>query len=119
MRSDVIVDRPADLQTALNAVAEDPDALVVAGGTDVMVAVNYRRVEPDHIVSLDQVEELRDWCFDDDAKAAFKKKAKEAKAAVGAANRQKQHGDFDDNDGSSTWVLSSRAKRELSCRRKA
>jgi CO/xanthine dehydrogenase FAD-binding subunit len=67
VRSDVIVDRPADLQAALNVVAEDPDALVVAGGTDVMVAVNYRRVEPDHIVSLDRVEELRDWCFDDDA----------------------------------------------------
>lgn len=55
---------PTSLRIALDALAEDPDALVVAGGTDVMVEVNMGHRNPANVVSVARVAELRSWLHD-------------------------------------------------------
>jgi CO/xanthine dehydrogenase FAD-binding subunit len=49
-----------DLDEALAAKAEQPDAEWLAGGTDLMVEVNLARHRPSHVISLRRVEELRE-----------------------------------------------------------
>ena len=53
------VHHPTTLEEALEAVATG--ALPLAGGTDLMVDVNFRRTRPDHVVGLRRVAELREW----------------------------------------------------------
>jgi CO/xanthine dehydrogenase FAD-binding subunit len=50
---------PDSLEHALVTLASQPDAIVLAGGTDLMVAVNDGRVAPEHVVAVAQVPELR------------------------------------------------------------
>jgi CO/xanthine dehydrogenase FAD-binding subunit len=50
---------PEDLAAALQAVADEPDALVLAGGTDAMVQVNSGARTFDAVVALRRVSELR------------------------------------------------------------
>ena len=52
---------PRSLAEALRALADDPDATVLAGGTDLMVDVNAGRHRPGSVVSLTRVPELRGW----------------------------------------------------------
>lgn len=52
---------PKSLGEALGLLAEDPQAHVLAGGTDFMVEVNYGHRQPDTVVSLRRVDELRGW----------------------------------------------------------
>ena len=54
------------LDDACAALAEHPDALLLAGGTDLMVGVNRGQVRFDHVVVLDRVDELRGWRRDGD-----------------------------------------------------
>lgn len=49
------------LDDACVALAEHPDALLLAGGTDLMVGVNRGQVGFDHVVVIDRVDELRGW----------------------------------------------------------
>jgi CO/xanthine dehydrogenase FAD-binding subunit len=49
------------LGDALRALAEAPDATVLAGGTDLMVEVNAGRRRPSSVVSLTRVPELAGW----------------------------------------------------------
>jgi CO/xanthine dehydrogenase FAD-binding subunit len=58
--------RPTTLPAALALRAEHPEATVVAGGTDLMVEVNFRRARPSGWIDLSRVEELREWQRDDD-----------------------------------------------------
>jgi xanthine dehydrogenase small subunit len=51
--------RPATLAACLAELAAHPDAQIVAGGTDAGVESNLRRRRWPHIVSLDAVDELR------------------------------------------------------------
>lgn len=51
--------RPTDLDAALAALAERPDAHVLAGGTDLQVEINLGHRRPDAIVALRRVEQLR------------------------------------------------------------
>src|SRR5262245_51392577 len=44
--------------------AENPEALAIQGGTDVMVAVNFDRARPPAILNLSEVGELRGWSRD-------------------------------------------------------
>ncbi len=53
--------RPNDLDEALEAVAAHPEATVLAGGTDLMVEVNYSHLRPQTVVAVRRVEELREW----------------------------------------------------------
>jgi CO/xanthine dehydrogenase FAD-binding subunit len=52
---------PRSLEEALRLKSEHPDALPIAGGTDVMVAVNFDRLRPQVFLNLEEVDELRGW----------------------------------------------------------
>jgi CO/xanthine dehydrogenase FAD-binding subunit len=58
---------PDTWQDALAAKAAHPEALPIAGGTDVMVAMNFDRTRPEAILDLTRVAELRDWGADNGA----------------------------------------------------
>jgi CO/xanthine dehydrogenase FAD-binding subunit len=49
------------IDDALSALADHPDSLLVQGGTDSMVQMNFGRLDPRSIVSLRGIRELRDW----------------------------------------------------------
>lgn len=57
---------PRSWPEALELVAAHPDALPVAGGTDVMVEVNFGRRRPTATLDLTRVPELREWRDHDD-----------------------------------------------------
>ena len=52
---------PDRLSDALTALAGDPAPIVLAGGTDLMVDVNYGRRRLDDVVSLRRLGDLRGW----------------------------------------------------------
>ncbi len=52
---------PRSLDEALRLKAEQPGALPIQGGTDVMVALNFDRERPAALFNLNEVEELRGW----------------------------------------------------------
>ena len=56
---------PRSLAEALRIKAERPDARPIAGGTDVMVELNFDRVRPATLLNLNEVPELRGWARDD------------------------------------------------------
>jgi CO/xanthine dehydrogenase FAD-binding subunit len=53
--------RPLSLSEALEAKAKYPSALPLAGGTDVMVEINFGQRRPSEILDLTRIEELREW----------------------------------------------------------
>jgi CO/xanthine dehydrogenase FAD-binding subunit len=56
---------PDTWDDALAMKAAHPGALPIAGGTDVMVELNFDRTRPDAIIDLTRVPELREWGADD------------------------------------------------------
>ena len=58
------VARPRTLAEALDALSHDPDADLLAGGTDLMVEINGGHRRPDRIVALRRVEQLQGWRHD-------------------------------------------------------
>ncbi|MET9481712.1 FAD binding domain-containing protein [Streptomyces sp. NPDC006638] len=58
--------RPATWQDALAAKAEHPSAVPLAGGTDVMVEINFDHRRPTHLLDLNRVGELATWTVEDD-----------------------------------------------------
>ncbi len=52
---------PTTLAEALEARAAHPEAVPIAGGTDLMVGVNFGRLHPDELLDLSRVSELRTW----------------------------------------------------------
>jgi CO/xanthine dehydrogenase FAD-binding subunit len=59
--------QPASWAEALQMRAERPDALPIAGGTDVMVELNFDRRRPGALLDLTRVPELREWSVEDGA----------------------------------------------------
>jgi CO/xanthine dehydrogenase FAD-binding subunit len=57
--------QPTSWADALAARAERPDAVPIAGGTDVMVDLNFDRRRPGALLDLGRVPELREWTADD------------------------------------------------------
>ena len=58
---------PANLDEAVAALGEHPDALVLAGGTDLMVEINEHHrplTGEETVVAVDRVAELRAWTHD-------------------------------------------------------
>ncbi|HEY5835200.1 FAD binding domain-containing protein [Streptomyces sp.] len=53
--------RPASWQEALAAKAEHPAAVPIAGGTDVMVEINFDHRRPAHLLDLNRIGELQEW----------------------------------------------------------
>ncbi len=56
---------PRTLAEALEVKAAHPDALPIAGGTDVMVEINFDRRRPASILDLTRAAELQTWRQDD------------------------------------------------------
>lgn len=56
---------PRTLDEALDMKAERPEAWPIAGGTDVMVALNFDHGRPESIIDLTRVPELREWRRED------------------------------------------------------
>ena len=56
---------PDTWEQALAMKAAQPDAVPIAGGTDLMVALNFDRARPEAILDLTREPELRDWRADD------------------------------------------------------
>lgn len=52
------ITRPTSLAEALEARAEDPGANLLAGGTDLMVEVNFGHSRPEHVIALRRIAEL-------------------------------------------------------------
>jgi CO/xanthine dehydrogenase FAD-binding subunit len=57
--------QPRSLAEALAAKAERPEAVPIAGGTDVMVELNFDRERPSALLDLSRVMELAAWDRDD------------------------------------------------------
>jgi CO/xanthine dehydrogenase FAD-binding subunit len=57
--------QPTSWTDALALRAERPDAVPIAGGTDVMVDINFDRRRPGALLDLGRVGELREWSTDD------------------------------------------------------
>lgn len=58
----VLLPRTADEAAAL--LADHPDAHLLAGGTDLMVEVNFNHRRPDTVIALRKVSEFAQWSFD-------------------------------------------------------
>ena len=54
---------PRTLDEALELRAAHPEALPIAGGTDLMVAINFDRVRPEALLDVSRLPELREWRF--------------------------------------------------------
>jgi len=52
---------PRSLDDALRLKAENPSAVAIQGGTDLMVALNFDRTRPEALLNLNEVPELRSW----------------------------------------------------------
>jgi CO/xanthine dehydrogenase FAD-binding subunit len=52
---------PRSLEEALRIKAERPDARPIAGGTDLLVELNFDRARPETILNLAEVQELKGW----------------------------------------------------------
>jgi CO/xanthine dehydrogenase FAD-binding subunit len=52
---------PRSLDEALRQKSERPDARPIAGGTDVMVDLNFDRSRPEALLNLNEVPEVRGW----------------------------------------------------------
>jgi CO/xanthine dehydrogenase FAD-binding subunit len=57
--------QPGSLAEAIAAKAANPDALPIAGGTDVMVELNFARRRPPVLLDLTRVPELAGWSLQD------------------------------------------------------
>jgi CO/xanthine dehydrogenase FAD-binding subunit len=52
---------PRSLDEALRLAAEHPDARPIAGGTDMLVELNFDRTRPPGLLNLSELDELRGW----------------------------------------------------------
>uniref|UniRef100_UPI00110C98F9 FAD binding domain-containing protein n=1 Tax=Modestobacter altitudinis TaxID=2213158 RepID=UPI00110C98F9 len=59
--------QPATWAEALEAKAAHPDAVPIAGGTDVMVGINFGHLRPSLLLDLTRVDDLREWTTVDGA----------------------------------------------------
>jgi CO/xanthine dehydrogenase FAD-binding subunit len=57
--------QPGSLAEAIEAKAEHPAAVPIAGGTDVMVEINFDARRPEALLDLNRVSELTSWRRDD------------------------------------------------------
>jgi len=58
---------PTSLDDALAALAADPEAHLLAGGTDLMVEVNFGHRRPASVIAVNRLDELRGFAIDLDA----------------------------------------------------
>ena len=51
---------PSDLDEAAPALAAHPEAVLLAGGTDLMVEVNFDQIRPESVIALRRLEDIQD-----------------------------------------------------------
>jgi len=56
---------PPTLDEALEQKASNPEAICLAGGTDILVEINFGRLRPAGIIDLTRIQELREWRRED------------------------------------------------------
>jgi CO/xanthine dehydrogenase FAD-binding subunit len=61
----MLVHSPRTLDEALRLKSEQPGAVPIEGGTDVMVELNFDRGRPEALLDLNRVQELKGWSRDD------------------------------------------------------
>jgi CO/xanthine dehydrogenase FAD-binding subunit len=61
----MLVHSPRTLDEALRLKSEQPGAVPIEGGTDVMVELNFDRGRPEALLDLNRVHELKGWSRDD------------------------------------------------------
>ena len=59
--------QPASWAEAVEAKAAHPDAVPIAGGTDVMVGINFGHLRPSLLLDLTRVGDLQEWDTEDGA----------------------------------------------------
>jgi CO/xanthine dehydrogenase FAD-binding subunit len=57
----MVVRSPRTLDEALRLKGEQPGAVPIEGGTDVMVELNFDRARPEALLNLNRVDELKGW----------------------------------------------------------
>src|SRR5882724_8520953 len=57
--------QPRSWQEALAAKADRPAAVPIAGGTDIMVEINFDRRKPEVLLDLGRIDALREWTTSD------------------------------------------------------
>lgn len=62
---------PRSLAESAELLADNPDAHLLTGGTDLMVEVNFNHRRPEKVIALRKVEELRSWSIDRDNGTVF------------------------------------------------
>ncbi len=75
-------ERPADLGTALRVLDAHPDAVVLAGSTDLGVETNLRGVRLRHVVAVDRLPELREVTVGDEITVGAALTLSEVEAAL-------------------------------------
>jgi CO/xanthine dehydrogenase FAD-binding subunit len=55
----VSVEIPRHVDEVLESLSSRNDATILAGGTDLLVEINFGRIRPTHIVAIDRVDELK------------------------------------------------------------
>lgn len=55
---------PTSVREATEIFAENPEAMLLAGGTDFMVEVNFNHRKPSSVINLARVNELKSWHID-------------------------------------------------------
>lgn len=56
---------PRTLEEALELRAAHPEAVPIAGGTDLMVEMNFGKIRPEAFLDISRLAELHEWRFDD------------------------------------------------------
>ncbi|NEV91087.1 xanthine dehydrogenase family protein subunit M [Streptomyces tendae] len=59
--------RPGSWEEALAAKAEHPTAVPIAGGTDVMVEINFDHRRPEYLMDLNRITDLTEWEVQEDS----------------------------------------------------
>lgn len=62
---------PRNLAEATAMLADDASATILAGGTDLMVEINFNHRKPESVIALRHVEELHSWSINDTTKTVF------------------------------------------------
>lgn len=81
-------ERPGDVAEAVELLAERPDAVPLAGGTDLMVEVNAGVARPSAVIGLRRLDELKEWSGNRiGAGVTYRRLEREAPRALAQASR--------------------------------
>jgi CO/xanthine dehydrogenase FAD-binding subunit len=65
------VQLPISLSSAIEMLANTPNAQLLSGGTDFMVEVNFNHRHPEHVIGLRNVKELQQWSINSETSTVY------------------------------------------------